>query len=805
MIHGYAVAFGLALLLAADPSMALFSRTADGGGRYFAGNKTHAQERTVRMVQSFDSDWKFSKEQAKGANQINYDDSNWQRVELPHDWSIEGPFDQNNGSGKRGGYLPLGVGWYRKQFELSPRMRDKKVFVQFDGIYKNSDVWINGKHLGQRWYGYSSFQYDLTLHINWDCPNVLAVRVDNSEQTCRWYSGSGIYRHVWLTITDKLHVGHWGTYVTTPRVTSFSATVNIETLLRNEHAVAKDCALKTIIVDPEGKPIATARSEKTIAAGREFRFSQEFAVPSPTLWSVEAPKLHYAHTVVLEGKKVADDYFTPFGIREIRWDPNRGLFVNNKAQLLKGVCIHHDLGCLGAAFHDRAMERRLEVLKLIGCNAIRTSHNPPAPQLLDLCDRMGFLVIDETFDKWGGHNHQTWNTDWQNDLRSMLHRDRNHPSIVLWSVGNEVRQQGKPEGKRLLKMLVDFVHQEEPIRKVTYGAFPRYVPDFVNLADIAGLNYQEQWFEQYRTKNPRQLILSTESYAYYRGHGDSHKAFYPVNPWLDVLKHDFVVGTFYWTGIDYLGEAVAGWPFHGWNCSLIDTCGFRRPVSYLQQSFWSDKPVVHIVVMDDSLNVAAPTKDHWGWPKMVSHWTLPHLKDKETKVVTFTNCQSVELLVNGRSCGTKLLSDFKDRMMTWTIPYEPGIIKAVGKGPGLRVCAHELKTAGEPAKIILKADRQTMTADGRDLCHVEVNITDARGILVPDASNLIRFNVSGEARIIGVDNGDLRSIESYKAEQRKAFYGKCMVILQSTPKPGRIHLAATSPGLSSGELNINLN
>lgn len=755
-----------------------------------------------RAVESFDLGWKFFKGEAKGAEQNGYDDLTWERIDVPHDWSIEGPFAKDNVSKAAGGYLPLGIGWYRKDFLLSSKQKEMKVFIQFDGVYKNSDVWINGQHLGKRWYGYSSFEYDLTPHINWGASNVIAVRVDNSEQTCRWYSGSGIYRRVWLTLTNRLHVGHWGTYVTTPQVSPDSATVSVKTLIKNEYETPKDCILKTAILDSRGRRVGDAESEKTIAAGGEFEFSQEMKVGEPALWSVKSPNLYYLHTMVIEDGRVVDKYLTLFGIRRVTWDPQKGLFLNDEPLLMKGVCIHHDLGALGAAFNYRAMERRLEVLKSVGCNAIRTSHNPPAPELLDMCDRMGFLVIDEAFDKWGGKNHATWAEDWEKDLSSMLLRDRNHPSVVLWSVGNEVAGQETKETQDKLRMLVDYVHKAEPSRKVTCGTSPTYTPDFAAIQDIAGLNYQEQWFDKYRTNDPNIIIISTESYAYYRGRGDTHRAFYAMNPWFDALKNDYVAGSFVWTGIDYLGEAAAGWPCHGWNCSLIDTCGFRRPISYLHQSLWSDVPMVYIAVVDDSLDVQTFTARHWDWPKMVSHWTLPKLEGKDVKVVTFTNCRSVELSLNGLSCGEKNLADFEDRMITWDVPCLPGVLKAVGKSPGGVLCWDELITAGKAAAIELKPDRPAIWADGRDLSYVEVSVVDANGILVPDSSHLIRFDVLGEGKIVGVDNGDLWSVEPYKAKQRKAFNGRCMVILQSTERPGQISLVATSEGLSQGELTI---
>lgn len=426
---------------------------------------------------------------------------------------------------------------------------------------------------------------------------------------------------------------------------------------------------------------------------------------------------------------------------------------------------------------------------------------------------MGFVVIDEAFDKWGSRWSQWFPQWWQQDLRDMLRRDRNHPCIVLWSVGNEVRGQGSPKFNKKLKELVDFTHQEEPTRPVTYALRPpevksrkenaKFITKIAKIVDVTSCNYQEQWFEDYRKEYPEIIIIASESYPFFRGHGDSYFAFKSMNPWLDVVKHDYVVGTFYWTGIDYLGEAVAGWPYHGWNCSLIDTCGFPRPFSYLHKSFWSDEPMVHIAVRDDSLDVPAPVKAHWGWPKMDSHWNLPQLKAKEVSVVTFTNCPAVELILNGKSIGVKQLDDFPDKMITWKVPYRAGRIEARGIDKGNIVCSHQLQTAGKPKQIHLIPDRKTIRADGRDLCHVEVKVTDEQGVLVPTAEHLIHFTIQGAGKIIGVDNGDLTSMEPYKANKRKVFHGRGLVILQSTLTPGKLTLEAKGEGLAKTKVTID--
>lgn len=776
-----------------------------------AANEPGAESAGTRALVD---DWRFHKGEAPGAGAESFDDADWRRVDLPHDWSIEGPKRKNNPGGSRLGYFPTGIGWYRKHFSLSPSEQDKKVFVQFDGVYRNSEVWINGHSLGRRPYGYTSFQLDLTPHITFGGENVLAVRVDNASQpSSRWYTGSGIYRPVRLQITDRLHVKHWGTTITTPEVSRRQALVRVVTEVINEHDTPQEFTLVTRIIGPERSAVTEATETRELSPGEDVAFNQTLTAPAPKLWSIEHPEMYAVETQITRREQVVDARRTPFGIRQIALDNDRGFLLNGERVKLKGVNLHHDAGCLGAAVPKRAWRRRLEILKSLGCNAIRTSHNPPAPELLNLCDRMGFLVIDEAFDKWGKPYVRSFPQWGMTDLADMIRRDRNHPSIVMWSVGNELENQGDSSFLKQLDLLVERARETDPTRPVTVALRPKAVDgermtrEVVRIAsrvDAISCNYQEQWFDDYRRADPEILVIGSEIYPYYRGRGDNYKAFYPVNPWLDAHKHDYVLGSFYWTGIDYLGEAVAGWPFHGWNGSLIDTCGWVRPVGQLAKSFWSDRPMVHIAVMDESLDVPAPTKDHWGWPKMASHWNLPLPKGDKVKVVTFTNCEEVELFVNGVSQGRKRLDSFEDRVIAWEVPYAPGVIQARGVNQEEVEATHELRTAGDPVRMRLNVDRDSLRADGRDLCYVDVEITDESGVLTPAADDLVHFSIKGPGRIIGVDNGDLTSNEPYQANSRHAHYGRVQAVVQATRGAGRIVLGVTAAGLPPQSITIDV-
>jgi len=769
----------------------------------------------ARIEVNFDFNWKFFKGDVPGPEDADFTDANWKSINLPHDWSIAGPFSKDNPSGSSGGYLPGGIGWYKKSFQLPEDYKDKKIFIEFDGVYMNSEVWINGHHLGNHPYGYTSFYYDITPYLRYgDSKNVLTVRVDNSKQpNSRWYSGSGIYRHVWLLITDKLHVDHWGTFVTTPEVSKESATVEIKTRIENETDASEQVNLMTSIVDKDNKVVKIIETSQEIQGNSEYEFVQRTEIKNPNLWSPDSPYLYGVYTTVKDGKRIVDNYETPLGIRQFHFDANRGFFLNGENMKIKGVCLHHDCGCLGAACPDRANERRIEILKQIGCNAIRTSHNPPAPELLDYCDRYGLLVMDEAFDEWEKgkteYGYHEYFGEWAvKDLKNMIHRDRNHPSVIIWSVGNEIPEQDSAEGVKILRKLVELVHEEDPSRPVTSACNDIEAANktgFADLLDVVGYNYGERFYEEDHKRYPDRKIIGSETVDY------------PVSVWLANEKNDYVAGEFLWTGFDYLGESGIGgsqggpkswltrpeWPCRSSMCGLIDLSGFKKPRCYFRQSLWSIDPMVYIACQippsseqDGQLEVVPL----WGWPKVVSHWNWPGKEGKTITVSCYTNCESVELFLNRKSLGSKELSSSSDLQPSWDVLYKPGTLKAIGKKDGKIVANYELHTAGKPAKIVLIPNRDTMVADARDLCHIEVNVVDKDGKIAPDVDNLITFNISGEGKIIGVGSGDPQSHEDYKSNKRKAYNGKCLAVVQSTCQSGQICITATSPGLTQSSI-----
>lgn len=836
------------------------------------GGCTSAERVTDSRRQDFTAGWTFHLGDDSAASRPDYDDTAWRILNLPHDWAIEGEFSRDNPSGTGGGALPGGIGWYRKTFTVDKADEGKRLYIDFDGVYMNSEVFINGHSLGVRPYGYVSFSYDLTPHIKWGGKNVVAVRVDNAEQpNSRWYSGCGIYRNVWLTKLNPVHIAQWGTFITAEDVSKNSARLNIRTKIQYDVAAQlqdsvkqadgtyvvfdseivplADVVLQSRLMDAEGHVVGEVASELQVIPACPNEVEQEIVVKTPNLWSVNTPYIYKVHSILIDKTtgKVLDNYCTNTGIRTFRFDAQKGFILNGERLKINGVCMHHDLGCLGAAVNIRAIERQLEILQEMGCNGIRCSHNPPSPELLDLCDRMGFIVMDETFDMWRkrktAHDYSRYFNEWhERDLTDLILRDRNHPSVFIWSIGNEVLEQWSDakadtltleqanlilnfghdqsmlakEGEMsvnslLTKKLADMVKALDSTRPVTAGCNEPNPNNHLfrsGALDLIGFNYHDDWFAGVPEKFPGKPFIVAESVSalmtrgYYRMPSDEtvicperwDKPYFDDSfscssydnchvPWGNshegtmrhVKNNDFISGQYVWTGFDYLGEPTPyGWPARSSYFGIVDLAGFPKDVYYLYQSEWHpEKKVLHLF-------------PHWNWTpgQDIDMWAY------------YNNADEVELFVNGESQGvrTKGKDDFH---VVWRVKYEPGVVKVVSRKDGKAVLEKEIHTAGEPAQIRLTADRNEIKSDGRDLSFVTVKVLDKDGNLCPNADNQIMFDVQGAGFIAGVDNGSPVSMEKFKADHRKAFYGKCLVVVQSDGKSGGIKLTATSEGLKT--------
>jgi beta-galactosidase len=751
---------------------------------------------TSRIVLNFDSDWRFLKGDAAGAENSSFDDSQWRNLNVPHDWSIEGPYDKTNPTSRGGGYLPAGIGWYRKKFTVSEAGSKQKVFIEFDGVMANSDVWINGFHLGKRPYGYSSFSYDLSGHLKSGKgeSNILSVRADNTTQPAsRYYAGAGIYRHVRLVITNQVYFEQWGVYISASQVSDKKAVINLQSMIINESSSSYPIILETTIFDPSGKIIKSAESKQSVPSGKSVTVNQSVEVIDPLLWDIEQPNLYKAITRIKSSKNTIDEQTNLFGIRNSRFEAATGYWLNGKNIKIKGVCLHHDGGALGSAVPLRVWERRLELLKEVGVNAIRTGHNPFAPEFLDLCDRMGFLVMDETFDTWTaakpngekGYN-QYFTTWWEKDTRDMVLRDRNHPSVIIYSIGNEIRDNlNDSTGFKKYKDQQDLIHQLDPSRPVTMALFrPNvskvYSNGFVEKMDVVGQNYRENELVAVHLAKPELKVIGTEN-----GHG--------LTEWLILRDNPFISGQFLWTGIDYLGEAL--WPAISYDKGLFDRTGGWKQLSYQRQSWWSDKPVVHIVRKSDNAGAG-------DW---VANWTPVDAGTyDDARVEVYSNCEEVELFLNGKSLGTKVKPE-DDSPRSWEVTYEKGTLKAVAKNNGKEVASDELKTAGIPAKIILTADKSQISRTWDDLSYVTASVVDADGIVCPNVDKLISFSISESGIISAVDNGDTKSHEQYQASERHVFNGQCIAIIRAKSSSGKITVTASTPELISGSVTINVN
>ena len=740
---------------------------------------------SAREVTPLNEDWRFFQGEAAGAEAMAFDDSSWTTVNVPHDWSIGGTFEEDAPAGGAGGWLPTGVAWYRKSIE-SPEPGGV-AWVEFDGVMAHSEVWLNGEKVGGRPYGYSSFRCDLTGKLK-EGSNLLAVKTDTSAQPAsRWYAGAGIYRKVRLVRADARHIVPHGVFVTTPDADAQGAVV--EASVATSEAAA-GLALRGRVLGPDGSPVATAQGEDG---------KLRMKVEDPQRWGVDSPTLYQLVVELREGDEVVDSVRVAFGIRSAEFRADTGFWLNGENLKLKGVCLHHDGGAVGAAVPLDVWERRFKRLRELGVNAIRTAHNPPDPGFLDLCDRMGFLVMDESFDCWTrGKNRHDYHRDfpewWERDLREMVRRDRNHPSVVLYSVGNEIRDTHDAEAARkTLEGLVRVCHEEDPTRPVTQALFrPNVTKDYDNgLADqldVIGTNYRDaELLEAWKDK-PTRKIVGTE-----QGHERS--------TWFACRDNPQHAGQFLWCGIDYLGEART-WPVTTFNAGLLDRTGWVQPRGWERASWWSDAPMVKAFRRLAPTEATPPDPGYevveWKRRQVLFPDWSPE-KEGEQDIEVYSNAEEVELFLNGTSLGAKRVR--KDIAVGWKVPFEKGTLRAVARTGGKEVAVDELSTAGEPAKLQLSVDRTQLAPEFDQVAHVEVRVVDREGVVVPRASDRVSFEIDGPGEIAGVDNGSITSHERFQASQRSAFQGRALAIVRATGK-GAIVFRAKAEGLEGAEVRI---
>ncbi len=773
-----------------------------------------------RIETALDSMWRFQLGDNDFALNPNLDDSDWKDVRLPHDWAITCPTDPEMEEGRSQGYQRRGhVGWYRRQLRAQP-VAGKRHLLRLDGAYRHTEVWINGYSLGLRPSGYATRIHDITEFMNSDGKQLLAVRCDNSgNDGDRWYCGAGLYRRVWLTETDDVAVAPWGVGITTPEISRDEARVDIEVTVQNHRSAPVSAEVSGQLVDANGAEQATLPDTTVeLPANGKGTVTLRTPVKNPRLWSPESPALYTVRIHIAATGERTDSINQPFGIRSISFDAKNGFMCNGQPRKMKGVCLHHDLGCLGTAFFSAGWERRLRLLKELGCNAIRSSHNIPSPELLDLCDRLGFFVIDEAYDKWwGGCSGDTFGEWWRRDIASMVLRDRNHPCVVVWSTGNEVEEQGSERMLKTSKMLADYIKELDDTRPTLVALRPfeddpeiwnapvekkaEIVKNVSETVDIVGLNYQDQWYEDFHKVMPDQVFIATEAFHFYQHRDRGSWAFHAMNPWFEVEKTPYVAGQFLWTGIEYRGECSQLWPVRGWKGAPIDCAGYAKPRAWWHAAAWSDDPVVRIAVHFREGDSWEPPD--WSFPPLVDHWTLPIRERELVEVWVFSNGHSVELLLNEGTWGSRIMPECENRIAKFHVPYAPGKLVAVSRdADGCEVARHELNTAGDPAGIKLSAERETVTADDQDLAHITVEIVDETGVRVPSAANPVGIEVIGSGRLIGMDNGDLTSHETYDTCRRHADHGRCLAIVRAGHNPGPIYVTAIVPGLPQAKLTL---
>ncbi|MXV52250.1 DUF4982 domain-containing protein [Pedobacter sp. HMF7647] len=800
---------------------------------WFFKSEAFGQSAPFTSKQSFDANWKFEKSDFFNAESVVFNDKAWRTIDLPHDWSIEdlqgsagdsiiGPFSKKSESAGATGYVMGGTGWYRKHFTLKPGEAGKQISILFDGVYMNSDVWINGKHLGNHPYGYTPFYYDLTNFLNpAGKDNVIAVKVKNLGVNSRWYSGSGIYRHVWMMMKNKIDFTEWGTFVTSPKVDKSLSTVQFQTEVENVSREIKNAVIGFTIFSTKGGKVVSGKINTKLNASGKTVLTKALNVARPDLWSPKSPHLYKADiTIEINGKLISRKQLT-FGIREISVDATYGLRINGEKLLLKGGGVHHDNGALGAVTIDRAEERKVEQLKANGFNAIRTTHNPPSEQFLNACDKLGMVVIDEAFDTWQhpknkADYHLYFKEWWKKDLRSIVLRDRNHPSVIFWSIGNEINERAETDGVDLATQMVSLVKSIDPTRKVTEGVcgfwdHPGVEWDHSANAfkplDVAGSNYEWKNYESDHQKYPERIMMGTESFAYEAAEN-----------WSQVEKHPYVIGDFVWTAMDYMGEAAIGhndldsvkpmpasmWPaYYISNCGDLDVTGIKRPQSYFRDVVW-DRSVIEMAV---HAPVPAGHKDvfsAWGWPDEYRSWNWEGNEGKELEITVYSKCDKVRLELNGKTLAEKQVSDPAKLAFKFNVPYNPGEIKAFAITNNEVVGATSLKTVGKPFKLRLTADRRRIDNSRNDLSYISVEVLDENDQLVPDAVMPVNFSISGAAEIAAIGNGNPKGMQSFRQLNHDTYQGRCLVIVRPVGKSGAVNLLTNARGLQPGKLEIRV-
>ncbi len=800
----------------------------------FACTKTLNEPITEKEL--FDFDWKFSKGAIENAELASFDDSEWEKVDLPHDWSIEGPFSKGNESFSRGGWLPTGKCTYRKTFNIPKRDENKRIAIYFDGAYRNAEVWINGEYLGKRPLGYVAFHYEMTQYIRFGEQNTITVKLDNSSQPgSRWYTGTGIYRHVYLIKSDKLHIPIWGNYIDSNDSDSEEALLKLQTKVMNGHPDKKTFILRHTVVNSNNVKVDSIQKPLTVDGNSEINVASEVKIYKPELWNPESPNQYTVKSDLIVDDELVYTEKNKVGIRNIAFNAKNGFNLNGKNIKLKGVCLHHDGGPLGAAVYRRSIERQLEILKEMGCNAVRTAHNPFSEEFLDVCDEMGFLVMNEMFDEWELPKDPMTSQDgkkirvpidfyakefreWADkDLTDFILRDRNHPSVIMWSIGNEIEQMMHPEGAPIAKRLAEIVHDLDyrPVTNGVYGyGWNRWPNDeAVSHSDIKGYNYiLDEGFDKESVLFPNSKAIVTECASaqsfYPRGtylYGEEKAAWWEqlnykfdesykwaeqrdikgdvgMEAWEAIKKRPNIMGQFIWTGFDYLGEVIPfGWPARSSSFAPIDLSGFKKDGFYFYQSQWSEKPMVHIF----------------------PHWNLNGQIGKKVEVYAYTNGDEVELFQNGKSLGKRTNNLEGVEYQTWDVIYNPGELKAVAYKEGKFHSEKIIKTANKANSIEIFSRKKVMQANGQDLIYVEFTIKDKDGNTVPNANHLLNFSLDGPATIAGVGNGNNMSHEPFQANYRKAFNGKCLAIIKSTKVNGKIKLTVSSKGLESNTIELN--